>query len=66
MLSNHCVFQTKPLIHLQSDIDVDTGQRVLTCYLLPQSATEDKEGQRLCHGDILSVIGCKSAAESSA
>ncbi|GAB6026624.1 leucine rich repeat containing [Chamberlinius hualienensis] len=30
--------QNKPLIPLQGDIDMETGQRVLTCYLLPQAS----------------------------
>ncbi|XP_065290037.1 uncharacterized protein Lap1 isoform X2 [Dermacentor albipictus] len=31
--------QTKPLVLLQSDIDRETGQRVLTCFLLPQESS---------------------------
>ncbi|KAG0422252.1 hypothetical protein HPB47_001912 [Ixodes persulcatus] len=30
--------QTKPLVLLQSDLDRETGQRVLTCFLLPQES----------------------------
>lgn len=33
-------YQTKPLIRLQADIDQETGQRTLTCYLLPQQPTQ--------------------------
>ncbi|XP_076307079.1 uncharacterized protein LOC143223255 isoform X2 [Tachypleus tridentatus] len=33
--------QTKPLVPLQSDIDPDTGQRILTCFLLPQVPLEE-------------------------
>ena len=40
--------QTKPLIRLQPDIDIDTGQRMLTCYLLPQMP-EDREGKPEFH-----------------
>lgn len=32
--------QAKPLIPLQSDVDAETGQRVLTCFMLPQSPLE--------------------------
>ena len=28
--------QTRPLITLQSDIDPESGRKILTCYLLPQ------------------------------
>ncbi|KAL3252398.1 hypothetical protein MRX96_017711 [Rhipicephalus microplus] len=31
--------QTKPLVLLQSDMDRETGQRVLTCFLLPQESS---------------------------
>ena len=31
-----CYMQTKPLVKLQTESDSVTGQRVLTCYLLPQ------------------------------
>ena len=40
-----CFFlQTKPLIRLQPDLDSITGERILTCYLLPQQHTDDQEG----------------------
>ncbi|XP_013412095.1 uncharacterized protein LOC106174883 isoform X4 [Lingula anatina] len=35
--------QAQPLIRLQSDIDVDTGKRMLTCYLLPQQASNPED-----------------------
>lgn len=37
--------QNKPLVPFQSSIDPDTGQRVLTCILLPQIPREDSEGE---------------------
>ena len=32
--------QQKPLMKLQTDIDEDTGQKVLTCFMLPQDVAE--------------------------
>ena len=37
--------QTKPLIRLQRELDPETGQRTLTCYLLPQQRNNDREGK---------------------
>ena len=48
--------QTKPLIRLQPDIDIDTGQRMLTCYLLPQMP-EDREGKKCPYIKILDLRG---------
>lgn len=36
------LFQTCPLIPLQSDHDPDNGRKFLTCYLLPQLGSDDK------------------------
>ena len=30
--------QAKPMLNLQSDVDENTGEKVLTCFLLPQQA----------------------------
>ncbi|KAL8581407.1 hypothetical protein ACOMHN_004292 [Nucella lapillus] len=35
--------QTRPLIPLQSDYEVDTGRKILTCYLLPQGNNSDND-----------------------
>lgn len=35
--------QTKPVVPLQTDIDSSTGHKVLTCFLLPQSADAEAE-----------------------
>ncbi|XP_057379776.1 leucine-rich repeat-containing protein 7-like [Daphnia carinata] len=37
--------QTKPVVPLQTDIDSSTGHKVLTCFLLPQSADPEAEEQ---------------------
>lgn len=29
---------------LQPEVDPDTGQRMLTCYLLPQMPNDDRDG----------------------
>ena len=41
MMLNICVFQTRPLISLQSEHEQDTGRKILTCYLLPQGPPQD-------------------------
>ena len=46
-------FQSTPLIRLQTDIDIDTGQRMLTCYLLPQQHSDDRDGETLIHKQVM-------------
>ncbi|CAG2161612.1 unnamed protein product [Oppiella nova] len=38
--------QTKPLIKLQSDIDRESGQKVLTCFLLPQMSDHSRNSPK--------------------
>ncbi|CAG2105992.1 unnamed protein product, partial [Medioppia subpectinata] len=38
--------QTKPLIQLQSDIDRESGQKVLTCFLLPQMSDQSRNSPK--------------------
>lgn len=52
--------QNKPLIPLQSDIDIDTGQRVLTCFILPQ-ASKNETADSSSHMD--AKCGCNNKSE---
>jgi len=36
--------QAQPLINFQQDIDAETGEQVLTCFLLPQLAYTNASG----------------------
>jgi len=36
--------QAQPLISFQQDVDEETGERVLTCFLLPQQAYTESMG----------------------
>lgn len=38
--------QNKPLIPLQSDFNHSTGQRVLTCFMLPQVSSDGEDAER--------------------
>lgn len=37
--------QSKPLLTFQTDVDPDTGEKVLTCVLLPQQSCESDRGK---------------------
>lgn len=39
--------QSKPLLTFQTDVDPDTGEKVLTCVLLPQQPCESDRGKIL-------------------
>lgn len=39
--------QSQPLLTFQTDVDPDTGEKVLTCVLLPQQPCESDRGKRL-------------------
>lgn len=39
--------QSQPLLTFQTDVDPDTGEKVLTCVLLPQQSCESDRGKRL-------------------
>lgn len=39
--------QTKPVVPLQTDTDPGTGHKVLTCFLLPQTAEPEQDQQQL-------------------
>jgi len=37
--------QAQPLISFQQDVDEETGEKVLTCFLLPQQAYTESMGK---------------------
>lgn len=37
--------QSQPLLTFQTDVDPDTGEKVLTCVLLPQQPTDTDRGE---------------------
>jgi len=37
--------QAQPLLKFQQDVDEETGEKVLTCFLLPQQAFTDSMGK---------------------
>jgi len=41
--------QTHPLIKFQQDVDDETGEKVLTCFLLPQQAYAEGIGLSVIH-----------------
>jgi hypothetical protein len=42
--------QAQPLLRFQQDIDEETGERVLTCFLLPQVVRATMKGKWLASG----------------
>lgn len=38
------VNQSQPLLTFQTDVDHETGEKVLTCVLLPQQPSDDSNG----------------------
>jgi len=47
--------QAQPLISFQQDVDEDTGETVLTCFLLPQQAYTESMGDDY-HPYFLSLV----------
>ena len=43
--------QAQPLVSFQQDTDVETGEQVLTCFLLPQLAYTGNSGNCICLQD---------------
>lgn len=49
--------QAQPLLKFQQDVDEETGEKVLTCFLLPQQAFTDSMGMMSL---FLFKVGCMS------
>ena len=45
--------QAQPLISFQQDVDEETGEKVLTCFLLPQQAYTESMGDADDSSDLL-------------
>ena len=53
--------QAQPLLKFQTDIDEDTGQKVLTCFLLPQEAYHTESMGNACPTRYVFLWGCVSS-----